>query len=48
MRYNKAILIRITDIQLKEINILKATKKASNQLFNLSDILRKEIDKQLE
>jgi hypothetical protein len=48
MRYNKAILIRITDIQLKEINILKATKKASNELFNLSDILRKEIDKQLE
>ena len=48
MRYNKAILIRITDIQLKEINVLKATKKASNELFNLSDILRKEIDKQLE
>ena len=48
MRYNKAILIRITDIQLKEINILKATKKASKELFNLSDILRKEIDKQLE
>ena len=48
MRYNKAILIRITDIQLKQINSLKATKKASNEVFNLSDILRKEINKQLE
>ena len=28
--------------------VTKATKKASNELFNLSDILRKEIDKQLE
>jgi hypothetical protein len=48
MRYNKAILIRISDTQLKQINSLKAIKKASNELFNLSDILRKEIDKQLE
>lgn len=48
MRYNKAILIRITDIQLKQINTLKATKRASNEIFNLSDILRNEIAKQLE
>jgi hypothetical protein len=48
MRYNKSILIRISDTQLKQINSLKAIKTANNEVFNLSDILRKEIDKQLE
>jgi hypothetical protein len=48
MRYNKAILIRITDIQLKQINSLKATKRAKNEVFNLSSIIRQSINKYLE
>lgn len=48
MRYNKHILIRISDIDINRINALKQIKKANNEVFNLSALIRNELNKHFE
>lgn len=47
MTYNKRIGIRLTSNDMEMINALKQLKKANNEVFNLSDIVRKEVTKHL-
>jgi hypothetical protein len=48
MTLNKRIGIRLTSIDVERLNTLKQLKKANNEVFNISVLLRNELTKQLE
>ena len=48
MTLNKRIGIRLTNIDVERINTLKQLKKANNEVFNISELLRNELTKQLD
>ncbi len=48
MRLNKRINLRLTDADFNRINALKELKRANNEVFNLSALIRNELNKQLE
>ena len=42
---NKRLNIRVSDIDIQQINALKDLKKGNKEVFNLSDLVRLEIKK---
>jgi hypothetical protein len=45
MIYNKRIGIRLTSIDAERLNTLKRQKKANNEVFNISELIRYELEK---
>ena len=43
MTLNKRLTIRVSDIDMQQINALKHLKKSNKQVFNLSELVRLEI-----
>ena len=48
MRYEKQINVRLTSDDLIKITTLKEFKKAKNEVFNLSALIRRQVIMQLE
>ena len=48
LRLEQRIGIRLTNIDVERINTLKQLKKANNEVFNISELLRNELTKQLD
>jgi hypothetical protein len=47
MTLNKRITIRVSDIDVQQINALKDLKKGNKEVFNLSELVRIEIKKHI-
>lgn len=48
MKLNKHIIVRVSIDDKNKIDSLKQTKRAKNEVFNLSSIIRQSINKYLE
>lgn len=47
MTLNKRLTIRVSDIDMQQINALKHLKKSNKEVFNLSELVRLEIKKHI-
>lgn len=47
MTLNKRLNIRVSDIDIEQINALKDLKKSNKEVFNLSELVRLEIKKHI-
>ena len=47
MTLNKRLNIRVSDIDIQQINALKDLKKGNKEVFNLSELVRIEIKKHI-
>ena len=48
MRKEKRIVVRVTSDDMDKLNSLKAKKKASNEVFNVSELVRKQLRKEFK
>ena len=46
MTKDKRIVVRVTSADIEKLNSLKAKKRASNEVFNVSEVLRKQLRKE--